>query len=141
MMPAGMRSGETRRFIGQVTLMVRDHDEALSFYVGKMGFTAVEDSLIADGRRRVVVSPGGLGAQLVLVKAATPEQLSRVGSQTGGRVFLFLHTDDCQGDYELLADRGVKFTKKPEATPHGTVAVIEDLYGNLIDLIQAVERE
>lgn len=136
-MTAETLSGETRRSIGQVTLMVRDHDEALEFYAGKMQFAVIEDSATPDGRRRVVVSPGGTGAQLVLVKASTPEQLSRVGRQTGGRVFLFMHTDDCQRDYELLAQRGVKFAKWPEAKPHGIVAVIEDLYGNLIDLIQA----
>jgi predicted enzyme related to lactoylglutathione lyase len=84
----------------------------------------------------VVVSPGGSGARLLLAKASSEEQMLRVGKQTGGRVFLFLYTDDCLGDHSRLSARGVKFVREPEHQPHGLVAVFEDLYGNLWDLVQ-----
>lgn len=126
-----------KRAIGLVALVVRDYDEALAFFVGVLGFEVVEDTEVpAQGKRWVVVSPGGSGARLLLAKASSGEQASRVGTQTGGRVFLFLYTDDCQRDYSRLKSLGVNFVREPEHQPHGHVAVFEDLYGNLWDLIQ-----
>nr|WP_222622678.1 VOC family protein [Ramlibacter albus] len=120
-----------------VSLVVRDYDEALAFFVDVLGFELVEDTeLPAQGKRWVVVSPGESGARLLLAKASSEEQASRVGAQTGGRVFLFLYTDDCLRDYLRFKALGVKFVREPESQPHGVVAVFEDLYGNLWDLIQ-----
>ncbi|MEZ5652392.1 MAG: VOC family protein [Burkholderiaceae bacterium] len=126
-----------KRALGLVALVVRDYDEALEFFVGVLGFELVEDTEIpAQGKRWVVVSPGGSGARLLLAKASSESQLARVGEQTGGRVFLFLYTDDCSRDYSRLTSLGVKFVRNPEHQPHGLVAVFEDLYGNLWDLIE-----
>ena len=121
-----------------VSLVVRDYDEALAFFVGTLGFSLVEDSAIPEQAKRwvVVTPPGSGGAQLLLARAATDEQRSRIGSQTGGRVFLFLHTDDFWRDYNLYRSRGVTFVREPKTEPHGTVAVFKDLYGNLWDLVQ-----
>ncbi|MBA3773797.1 MAG: VOC family protein [Ramlibacter sp.] len=125
------------RALGLVALVVRDYDEALAFYVEVLGFDLVEDTAIPiQGKRWVVVSPGGAGARLLLAKASSDDQLNRVGSQAGGRVFLFLYTDDCLRDYSRLGAKGVKFVREPESQPHGLVAVFADLYGNLWDLIQ-----
>lgn len=129
--------GMGRRALGLVSLVVRDYDEALAFFVDVLGFELVEDTAVpAQGKRWVVVSPGGAGARLLLAKASSEEQSRRVGAQTGGRVFLFLYTDDCLGDCTRLRAKGVKFVREPENQPHGLVAVFEDLYGNLWDLIQ-----
>jgi catechol 2,3-dioxygenase-like lactoylglutathione lyase family enzyme len=126
-----------RRALGLVSLVVRDYDEALAFFVGVLGFELVEDTEVpAQGKRWVVVSPGSPGARLLLAKASSQEQLLRVGAQTGGRVFLFLYTDDCLGDFAQLSAKGVRFVREPQEQPHGVVAVFEDLYGNLWDLIQ-----
>jgi catechol 2,3-dioxygenase-like lactoylglutathione lyase family enzyme len=126
-----------RLALGLVALVVRDYDEALAFYVGVLGFDVVEDTEIpAQGKRWVVVSPGDSGARLLLAKASSDDQLNRVGSQTGGRVFLFLYTDDCLREYSRLGAKGVKFVREPERQPHGLVAVFADLYGNLWDLIE-----
>lgn len=126
-----------RRALGLVALVVRDYDEALSFYVDVLGFDLVEDTAIPEqGKRWVVVSPGSTGARLLLAKASSDEQLKQVGNQTGGRVFLFLYTDDCLADCSRLRAKGVKFVREPESQPHGLVAVFTDLYGNLWDLIQ-----
>jgi len=122
-----------------VSLVVREYDEALAFYVGKLGFTLVEDSFVAEQNKRwVVIEPPGAagGAKLLLARAAKPEQESRVGDQTGGRVFLFLHTDDIERDVGLYKSRGIEFVREPAAAPFGTAAVFKDLYGNLWDLIQ-----
>jgi catechol 2,3-dioxygenase-like lactoylglutathione lyase family enzyme len=125
------------RALGLVSLLVRDYDEALAFFVGVLGFELVEDTPVpAQAKRWVVVSPGGSGARLLLAKASSAEQSLRIGTQTGGRVFLFLYTDDCLRDHAALRLKGVKFVREPEAQPHGLVAVFEDLYGNLWDLIQ-----
>jgi catechol 2,3-dioxygenase-like lactoylglutathione lyase family enzyme len=126
-----------KRSLGLVALVVRDYDEALAFYVDVLGFELVEDTAVpAQAKRWVVVSPGASGARLLLARASSPQQLDRVGTQTGGRVFLFLYTDDCVRDYSRLQAKGVKFVREPESQPHGTVAVFSDLYGNLWDLIQ-----
>ena len=126
-----------KRALGLVSLVVREYEEALAFFVGVLGFELVEDTEIpAQGKRWVVVSPGGSGARLLLAKASSGEQAARVGAQTGGRVFLFLYTDDCLRDYSNFKALGVKFVREPEHQPQGVVAVFEDLYGNLWDLIQ-----
>jgi catechol 2,3-dioxygenase-like lactoylglutathione lyase family enzyme len=121
----------------QVALVVRDYDEALSFYVGALGFTLVEDTAMGGGKRWVVVAPpGDGGARLLLARAATPEQLARVGDQTGGRVFLFLHTDDFARDHAHYVANGVRFVEGPREEPYGRVGVFLDLYGNKWDLIE-----
>jgi len=124
--------------LGLISLVVRDYDEALAFFVGKLGFALVDDSFVPEQSKRwVVVSPrGGNGANLLLARASTPEQLSRVGNQTGGRVFLFLYTDDFWRDYEQFRAQGVEFVREPAEQPYGTVAVFKDLYGNWWDLVQ-----
>jgi catechol 2,3-dioxygenase-like lactoylglutathione lyase family enzyme len=125
--------------LGLVSLVVRDYDEALAFFVGKLGFELVEDrSIPEEGKRWVVVRPpgGGAGAQLLLARASTPEQQARVGSQTGGRVGFFLYTDDFWRDHPRLTGEGVEFVRGPAEQPYGTVAVFKDLYGNLWDFVQ-----
>jgi catechol 2,3-dioxygenase-like lactoylglutathione lyase family enzyme len=124
--------------IGLVALVVRDYDEAIEFYVDKVGFRLLEDTYIAaqDKRWVVVAPPGNRGAQLLLAKAADNKQTARVGNQTGGRVFLFLHTDDFERDHKALQARGVEFVRAPKVESYGTVAVFKDLYGNMWDLIQ-----
>ncbi len=122
--------------IGQVSVAVRDYDEALRFYVGALGFVLIEDTALSEGKRWVTVASGGGGVRLLLARATNEEQAARVGNQTGGRVFLFLQTDDCLRDFEAYRSRGVPFVQDPQRKPHGTVAVFEDLYGNLWDLIE-----
>ena len=124
--------------LGLVSLVVRDYDEALAFFVGTLGFELVEDSYVPEQDKRwVVVAPlGGSGARLLLARASSDEQASRVGNQTGGRVFLFLYTDDFWRDYHAYVSRGVRFAREPADAPHGTVAVFLDLYGNQWDLVQ-----
>ncbi len=123
--------------IAAVAIIVRDYDEAKDYYCRVLGFTVAEDLPLGDGKRWLVVTPpGGADSQLVLAQASNPDQMSRVGNQTGGRVFLFLHTDDFQRDYAAFRARGVKFCELPREEPYGTVAVFQDLYGNLWDLIQ-----
>lgn len=127
-----------KQSIGYVSLVVRDYDEALSFYVGVLGFTLVEDTYIpAQDKRWVLVAPPGSSETcLLLAQASTDEQHTRVGNQTGGRVVLFLHTDDFWRDYRRLSSRGVEFVREPKEEPYGTVAVFKDLYGNQWDLLQ-----
>jgi len=123
--------------LGHVALVVRDYDEALAFYTRTLNFRLVEDTPLADGKRWVVVAPPGSdGTTLLLAQAANPEQASRIGNQTGGRVFLFLYTDDFWRDYRQMTERNVKFIREPKEEPYGIVAVFEDLYGNLWDLLQ-----
>jgi catechol 2,3-dioxygenase-like lactoylglutathione lyase family enzyme len=124
--------------IGLVTVVVRDYDEALDFYVKTLGFTLVEDSFVPEQNKRwvVVAPPGSTGAGLVLGRAVNDDQASRIGRQTGGRVFLFLYTDDFWRDFNAYRSRGVRFVRDPAEQPYGTVAVFEDLYGNLWDLVQ-----
>lgn len=123
-----------------VTLLVRDYDEALAFYTNQLGFQLVEDRPLGPGKRWVVIAPPGgePGAYLLLAQASSPEQLARVGDQTGGRVAFFLHTDDFPRDHARMTAAGVRFREPPRAEPYGTVAVFEDLYGNLWDLLQPV---
>ena len=127
-----------KQSLGLVSLVVRDYDEALSFFVGKLGFDLVEDTFVPEQSKRwVVVSPpGARESRLLLAQASSPEQESRVGQQTGGRVFLFLHTDDFWRDYEQYKAKGVEFVRPPKEEPYGVVAVFKDLYGNLWDLLQ-----
>jgi len=123
--------------VGHVALVVRDYDEALDFYTRTLNFTVVEDTRLDDTKRWVVIAPpGSKGTTLLLARASTPEQETRIGNQTGGRVFLFLYTDDFWRDYNEITARKVKFVREPKVEPYGTVAVFEDLYGNLWDLLQ-----
>ena len=119
-----------------VALVVADYDEAIDWYTKKLGFKLIEDTLLSEVKRWVLVQPPGEGScQLLLAKAATEEQKSRVGNQTGGRVFLFLHTDDFDRDFENLRQQGIKIVRGPSVEEYGKVLVFEDLYGNLWDLI------
>ncbi len=123
--------------LGHVALVVREYDEAIAFYTQLLGFRLIEDTDLENGKRWVLVRPpGSTGTDLLLAKAVNPEQASRIGNQTGGRVFLFLHTDDFWRDYRAMTARGVKFVRPPSEESYGTVAVFEDLYGNKWDLIQ-----
>lgn len=126
------------RSIGLVSLVVRDYDEAIAFYTDTLGFALVEDTYIeAQDKRWVVVAPpGSTGSRLLLARAASSDQVSRIGNQTGGRVFLFLHTDDFWRDFHAYQDKGVAFVREPKEEVYGTVAVFRDLYGNLWDLLQ-----
>jgi catechol 2,3-dioxygenase-like lactoylglutathione lyase family enzyme len=120
----------------QIALVVRDYDEALAFYVGKLGFELIEDTVMSETKRWVVVSPGKTGCQLLLAKAANEHQSTRVGDQTGGRVFLFMHTADIKSVEARLRTNDIKIVRGPVSEPFGEVIVFEDLYGNLWDLIQ-----
>ena len=124
--------------IAHIALVVRDYDEALGFYVGKLGFRVIEDMYQPEQNKRwVVVSPpGSSGTSLLLARASSPEQEAFIGNQAGGRVFLFLQTDDFQRDYDRMVSAGVTFVRPPSEAPYGIVAVFEDLYGNRWDLLQ-----
>jgi catechol 2,3-dioxygenase-like lactoylglutathione lyase family enzyme len=123
--------------IASVALVVRDYDEAISFYTEKLGFTLLEDTDLGNGKRWVVVAPAGDGdCSLLLAKAASLRQEQSIGNQTGGRVFLFLHTDDFWRDYNGMQARGVKFIEQPRQEAYGTVVVFEDLYGNRWDMVE-----
>ena len=123
--------------IACIALVVRDYDEAIDFYTRQLRFELVEDTPLGNGKRWVRVAPrGSRGTSLLLARAASPEQLSRVGNQSGGRVFLFLHTDDFASDYEAMRARGVVFEQAPREESYGTVAVFRDLYGNRWDLVE-----
>ncbi len=127
--------------LASLALLVADYDEAKAWYVDRLGFTVLEDTDLGDGKRWVLVAPPGTGgAALLLAKAADERQRSRIGDQTGGRVFLFLNTDDIWGDHQRYAARGVVFEHPPRIEPYGTVAVFQDLYGNRWDLIQPAAR-
>jgi lactoylglutathione lyase len=126
--------------IGYVALVVRDYDEAKAYYCGVLGFDLIEDTPLSDGKRWVLIAPRGSdGTHLLLARAATAEQTTRIGNQTGGRVFLFLHTDDFWRDFQSLREKGVKFCEQPRKENYGTVAVFEDLYGNRWDLLQLAQ--
>lgn len=122
--------------IGAVSLLVRDYDEAIAFYVGKLGFELSEDTDMGAGRRWVRVTPKGGQTALLLARATTDTQLAHVGDQAGGRVWLFLETDDFDRDHAAWSAGGVVFRETPRHEPYGKVAVFEDLYGNAWDLIQ-----
>ncbi len=127
-----------KQSIGYIALVVRDYDEAIQFYVDTLGFRLIEDTFIeAQNKRWVLVAPpGSTETRLLLARAAGEEQASRIGNQTGGRVFLFLHTDDFWRDFRALKRKGVVFVREPKEESYGTVAVFQDLYGNLWDLLQ-----
>lgn len=129
------------QLLGLVSLVVRDYDEALAFYVGVLGFELVEDTEVPEQAKRwVVVRPQGPGqCALLLARASNPEQSRHVGNQTGGRVFLFLHTDDFERDHATYRARGVEFVRPPQDMPYGRVAVFRDPYGNQWDLLQPRE--
>lgn len=122
--------------IGHVAVLVREYDEAIRFYTEALGFDLVADRPLDGGKRWVLVAPPGGGTSLLLARAASPAQAERVGEQTGGRVFLFLHTDDFRRDHAAMLARGVTFREAPREETYGTVAVFEDLYGNRWDLIE-----
>lgn len=123
--------------IANIALVVDDYDEAIHFYTEKLHFTLIEDTVLSPTKRWVLVAPpGSQGCRLLLAKAANEEQKSRIGNQTGGRVFLFLFTDDFWRDYNDMLKKEVNFVRPPSEEEYGTVAVFEDLYGNLWDLIE-----
>ncbi len=125
------------RSLASLALVVRDYDDAIAFFTDALRFTLVEDTPMGGGKRWVRVAPSAApGATLLLAKAVTPEQESRVGDQTGGRVFLFLHTSDFWGDYHHMRAHGVRFTEEPRSEPYGRVVVFLDLYGNKWDLVE-----
>jgi catechol 2,3-dioxygenase-like lactoylglutathione lyase family enzyme len=121
-----------------IALVVRDYDEAIEFYTKKLHFTLIEDTFQPEQNKRwvVVAPPGSTGARLLLARASTPAQAEFIGNQTGGRVFLFLDTDDFWRDYNEMRSLGIKFVREPKEEAYGTVAVFEDLYGNLWDLLE-----
>ena len=124
--------------IVHIALVVRDYDEAIDFYTNRLHFTLIEDSYQPEQDKRwvVVTPPGSHGTTVLLVRASKPEQEAFIGNQTGGRVFLFLGTDDFWRDYREMQERGIRFVREPKEADYGTVAVFEDLYGNRWDLIQ-----
>ena len=124
--------------IVHIALVVKDYDEALDFYVNRLKFDLIEDTYLPEEDKRwvVVAPPNSTGVSLLLARASKPEQLDFIGNQAGGRVFLFLNTDDFWRDYERMTSLGINFVREPKEQGYGTVAVFEDLYGNLWDLLQ-----
>ena len=131
-----------RQSIAHVTLVVRDYDEAIAFFTTKLGFTLVADTWQPEQDKRwvLVAPPGSSGTSLLLARAATPAQAAFAGNQAGGRVFLFLETDDFDRDFAAMTAAGISFVREPKQAPYGKVAVFEDLYGNLWDLAQFAAR-
>ena len=126
-----------KQHIAHIALVVDDYDEAISFYTEKLGFDLIEDTILTDTKRWVLVAPkGSKECCLLLAKAANEEQKTRIGNQTGGRVFLFLYTDNFNRDYHDFMQKGVVFVREPKLESYGTVAVFRDLYGNLWDLLE-----
>lgn len=126
-----------KQSIAHIALVVADYDEAIEFYTRKLNFTLIEDTPRSETKRWVLVAPkGSEGCSLLLAKGVGDEQKSRIGNQTGGRVFLFLKTDDFWRDYNKMQTNGITFTREPKTEDYGTVAVFEDLYGNLWDLVE-----
>jgi len=129
-----------KQHIAHIALVVDDYDEAIAFYTGKLNFELIEDTVLSETKRWVLIAPKGSSeCKLLLAKAASEEQRTRVGNQTGGRVFLFLHTDNFERDYNEMKTKGIEFVRPPLKESYGTVAVFKDLYGNLWDLIEPVE--
>jgi catechol 2,3-dioxygenase-like lactoylglutathione lyase family enzyme len=125
------------QFISSVAIVVRDYDEAVAYFTERLDFELIADTDLGNGKRWVQVAPRGAGGtSLLLAKAATADQETRIGDQTGGRVFLFLATDDFWRDYRAMTEQGVRFSEEPRREPYGTVAVFVDLYGNRWDLVQ-----
>ena len=131
-----------KQHLAHIAVVVRDYDEAIAYYTNTLGFTLIEDTILSETKRWVMVQPTGAenGCHLLLAKAATPEQEKHIGYQTGGRVFLFLYTDDFYRDYNNYKSKGVEFTIEPHVADYGTVAVFKDLYGNLWDLIEPSKK-
>ena len=128
-----------KQYLGHIALVVDDYDRAIAFYTRQLNFDLIEDTLISETKRWVVVAPKGSSqCKILLAKAANEEQKSRIGNQTGGRVFLFLYTDNFERDYSELKLKGVEFVREPARENYGRVAVFKDLYGNLWDLIEPV---
>ena len=127
--------------INQLTLVVKDYDEAIAFYTQKLHFELIEDTVLSDTKRWAVVAPKNSQCRLLLAKAANDEQLKSVGNQTGGRVFLFMNTDNFDGEYQNLVDNQIKIVREPSNETYGRVLVFEDLYGNLWDLIEPISTE
>jgi catechol 2,3-dioxygenase-like lactoylglutathione lyase family enzyme len=126
-----------KQHLALIAIVVRDYDEAISFYVNQLGFNLIEDKQVSPDKRWVVVAPpGSIETRLLLARGTDERQKKTIGDQCGGRVFLFLHTDNFHRDYETFVGRGVRFVEQPRTEPYGTVAVFEDLYGNRWDLIQ-----
>lgn len=125
--------------IGQLSLVVEDYDQAIAFYTDKLGFELLEDTDLGGGKRWVRVAPPGSDCGLLLARAVNEQQRAAIGNQTGGRVFLFLYTDNFQRDFDLYTERGIRFIRPHREEDYGTVAVFEDLYGNLWDLIEPAE--
>ncbi len=129
-----------KQHIAHIALLVRDYDEAIQFYTRKLHFNLIEDTVLSETKRWVLVAPKGSGeCCLLLAKAANMEQETRIGDQTGGRVFLFLYTDNFWTDYETMVKEGVEFVREPKVETYGTVAVFKDLYGNLWDMLEPVK--
>lgn len=130
-----------KQYIAHMALVVADYDEAIAFYTQQLNFTLIEDTILSDDKRWVLVAPPGAKEScLLLAKAANEEQRRCIGNQTGGRVFLFLYTDNFKRDYEQMNARGVVFVREPVTEAYGTVAVFKDLYGNLWDLLEPAVR-
>jgi catechol 2,3-dioxygenase-like lactoylglutathione lyase family enzyme len=126
-----------KQHIAHITLLVKDYDDAIKFYTEKLGFDLIEDTVLSEAKRWVLVRPKGAAeCSLLLAKAANEQQNDNVGNQTGGRVFLFLYTDDFWRDYKTMVTKGISFVRQPAEEVYGVVAVFEDLYGNLWDLIE-----
>ena len=127
-----------KKSIVHVALVVKDYDEAIAWFTEKLDFTLVEDTFQPEQDKRwvVIAPPGSQGTSILLARAGTPEQEQAIGNQTGGRVFLFLNTDDFWRDYKVMQARGVTFVREPKDADYGTVAVFADLYGNLWDLLE-----
>jgi len=127
--------------LAYITLLVDDYDKAIDFYIGKLNFKLIEDTTLTETKRWVLVKPDGSGnCYLLLAKAANEQQKSMIGNQTGGRVFLFLHTDNFKRDYQNLLNNGIKIIREPVEEKYGTVAVFQDIYGNQWDLIEPTSQ-
>ena len=131
-----------KQSIAHIALVVHDYDQAIEFYTNKLHFTLVQDTYQPEQDKRwvLVAPPGSTGTTLLLAQASTPEQQASIGNQTGGRVFLFLQTDDFWRDYNDMLSLGINFVREPKTEPYGTVAVFEDLYGNLWDLVELKDQ-
>jgi catechol 2,3-dioxygenase-like lactoylglutathione lyase family enzyme len=127
-----------KQYVGLTAVVVKEYDEAINFYTKVLDFILVDDSFVPEQKKRwvVIAPPGGTESHILLARAVGEEQMSRVGNQTGGRVFLFLYTDDFWRDYQKYVERGVQFVREPKTEDYGTVAVFRDLYGNLWDLVE-----
>ncbi len=137
-----LKQYKLKQHIAHLALVVNDYDEAIEFYTRKLNFVLLEDTILSPAKRWVLVAPpGSTACSLLLAKAATDIQKSRVGNQTGGRVFLFLDTDDFWRDYKNMMQNGIEFVRPPSEEEYGTVAVFKDLYGNLWDLIEHKKKE